>query len=261
MAFLIERFPSVRATFNFTPSLLLQLTELMSGSVLDIFLEHARKPAAELTETERAFIIRHFFAANWATMVRPFPRYHELLVKRGTEVKERDLLRVAQEFSNQEILDLQVWHNLAWFGYGALSRYPRLAALRLKDRGFTEENKLEMLDIQHQVVSEIIPFYRRLMETGQIELTTTPFYHPILPLVIDTDFARRPCPDTPLPSRFRAPEDAEQQIYRAVALHAELFGQPPVGLWPSEGSVCPEMVPMLRKAGLRWMATDEGVLA
>lgn len=261
MAFLIGRFPSVRATFNFTPSLLLQLTELSSGSIQDIFLEHARKPAAELTDLERAFIIRHFFSANWATMVRPFPRYHELLVKRGMAVNDHDLQRLVREFSVQELLDLQVWHNLAWFGYGAVARYPRLAALRLKDRGFTEENKLEVLEIQHQIVGEIVPFYRRLAEAGQIELTTTPFYHPILPLVIDTDFARRPRPDTPLPPRFRAPEDAEQQIRNAVALHTELFGRPPAGLWPSEGSVCPEIVPMLRKAGLQWMATDEGILA
>ncbi len=261
MAFMIERFPSVRATFNFTPSLLLQLRELSSGRVADLFYEHARKPAADLTEAERAFVVRHFFAINWLTMVRPHPRYHELLVKRGTEVRGQDLNRLARQFTTQELLDLQVWHNLAWFGFGAVARYPRLSALRQKDRGFTEEEKHEVLAIQRRIIDEIIPFYRRLAGTGEIELTTTPFYHPILPLIIDTDFARRARPETPLPSHFHAPEDAEQHLRSAVALHTELFGRPPQGLWPSEGSVCPEMIPMVKQAGLTWMATDEGVLA
>ncbi len=261
MVYLIQHHPAIKATFNFTPSLLIQLREVASGSVRDLFLDHAQRPVDDLTAPERAFLLRHFFAANWGTMVLPFPRYHELLAKRGADVYGQDLDELAKRFTTQEFLDLQVWHNLAWFGYGALARFPQLAALRAKDRGFTEEEKHGVLALQQQVVSEIIPMYRGLAESGQIELTTTPFYHPILPLVIDTDFARRPRPDALLPQRFQAPEDAEAQIRNAVAFHTEVFGRPPVGLWPSEGSVCPEMVPMLHRAGIRWTATDEGILA
>jgi len=261
MAYALERFPAVRSTFNFTPSLLVQLNEVVSGSVIDLFLEYTKRPAGDLTGGERAFLLRHFFAANWANMVRPFPRYHELLVKRGLDLHGQDLDRLAREFSTQDFLDLQVWHNLAWFGYGAVARYPALAALRLKDRGFTEENKRELLAIQLQVVGEIIPMYRKLAELGQIELTTSPFYHPILPLVIDTDIARRPRRESAVPSRFQAPDDAQAQLRHAVALHTALFGRAPQGLWPSEGSVCPEMIPMVREAGLKWMATDEDILA
>ncbi|MGH7205060.1 MAG: glycoside hydrolase family 57 protein [Nitrospiraceae bacterium] len=261
MASLLERFPTVRATVNLTPSLLVQLQELTSGSVRDLFLERAQRPAAELTPAERAFIVRHFFAANWGTMVRPYPRYHELLVKRGMDVKGQDLDRLAHHFTPQDFLDLQVWHNLAWFGYGTVARYPRLAALRVKGRGFTEDDKREVLALQQEAVTQIIPLYRKLAESGQIELTTSPFYHPILPLLIDTDFAKRSRLETALPQRFQAPADAETQIQQAVAFHTEQFGKPPAGLWPPEGSVCPEMAPILRRAGLRWMATDEGVLA
>jgi alpha-amylase/alpha-mannosidase (GH57 family) len=229
--------------------------------VRDLFLEHAQRPAADLRPEEKAFLVRHFFSANWATMVRPYPRYHELLVKRGAGVYGRDLERVARQFSTQDLLDLQMWHNLAWFGYGTVSRYPRLAALRAKNRGFTEEEKQDVLALQLATVQDIVPLYRRLMEREQIELTTTPFFHPILPLVIDTDFTRRARPDLPLPSRFHAPEDAETQLQRAVESHTTTFGRAPVGLWPSEGSVCPELIPMLPKVGLRWLATDEGILA
>lgn len=261
MAHLLERFPTVKATFNFTPSLLVQLQELASGTVRDLFLEYAQKPAADLTLTERAFLVRHFFAANWVTMVRPFPRYHELLVKRGTHIHGQDLTGLARQFTVQELRDLQVWHNLAWFGYGTVRRHPRLAALRKKDRGFTEEDKQEVLALQLQTVAEIIPLYRKLAESGQIELTTSPFYHPILPLLIDTDQARRGRPDTALPQRFQASADADAQVRQAVALHRDLFGSAPAGLWPSEGSVCPELIPILRRAGLQWTATDEGILA
>jgi alpha-amylase/alpha-mannosidase (GH57 family) len=261
MAYGLEKFPAVKATFNFTPSLLRQLQEIGAGSVRDLFLEHAQRPAASLRPEEKAFLIRHFFSANWATMVRPYPRYHELLVKRGAEVYGQDLERVARQFSTQDLLDLQTWHNLAWFGYGMVNRYPRLAALRAKNKGFTEEEKQEVLDLQLVAVREIVPLYRRLMEREQVELTTTPFFHPILPLVIDTDITRRARPDLPLPSRFHAPEDAETQLQRAVEFHTATFGRPPVGLWPSEGSVCPELIPMLPKVGLRWLATDEGILA
>jgi len=132
MAFLLERFPRVHATFNFTPSLLVQLKEIGEGAVQDLFLEHAQRRAADLSQEEQAFLIRHYFSINWATMIRPYPRYHELLVKRGLDIDGQDLQRLARQFTTQELLDLQVWFNLAWFGYGAVQRYPRLAALRAK---------------------------------------------------------------------------------------------------------------------------------
>jgi alpha-amylase/alpha-mannosidase (GH57 family) len=261
MAYLLDQFPEVHATFNFTPSLLMQLQEIGSGKVFDLFLEHAQLPAADLTLEEKAFLVRHFFSAHWTTMVRPYPRYHELLVKRGLELDGHDLHHIARRFSTQELLDLQVWHNLAWFGYGTLRQYPRLAALRQKNRGFTEEDKHEILAIQRIVVQDIVPRYRRLLDREQIELTTTPFFHPILPLVIDTDITRRARPDLPLPTRFRAREDAEVQLRQAVEFHRATFGRLPIGLWPSEGSVCPELLPLVHQAGLRWLATDEGILA
>lgn len=261
MAYLLERFPSIHATFNFTPSLLLQLEEIGRGTVRDIFFEHAERPAADLTLEERAFLITHYFSINWATMIRPYPRYHELLVKRGLNLEGQNFERLARQFTVQELLDLQIWFNLAWFGYGAVSRHPGLAALHAKGRGFSEEDKQEVLKIQRNTVQAIVPMYRSLADRGQIELTTTPFYHPILPLVIDSDIARRARPDLPLPSRFRAPEDAEAQLQRAVNFHSSAFGRPPAGLWPSEGSVCPELIPMLRRNGFKWLATDEGILS
>jgi alpha-amylase/alpha-mannosidase (GH57 family) len=157
MAYLLEKFPAVHSTFDFTPSLLLQLQEIGSGTIRDLFLEHAQRSAKDLTIEEKAFLFRYFLSANWATMVRPYPRYHELLVRGGLEVSSRDLDRIARQFSTQDFLDLQVWHKLTWFGYGAVRQYPRLAALRKKNRGFTEEEKDEVPALQRVAMQEIVP--------------------------------------------------------------------------------------------------------
>jgi alpha-amylase/alpha-mannosidase (GH57 family) len=261
MGILLEEYPEVRATVNLTPSLLLQLQEQDQGTVQDVFWAHAARPAADLTEEERIFVIRQFFAANWETMVRPHHRYYGLLIQRGLFPRDEDLPNLGRRFSAQDLLDLQVWHNLAWFGHRALARYPALRDLIAKGRQFTESDKQTVLATQREVIGQIIPLYRRLQERGQVELSTSPFFHPILPLLIDTDSARRSRPDSALPQRFAHPEDAEAQLRQAVDFHERLFGRRPVGLWPSEGSVCPELIPLLGRLGIRWTATDEGILA
>lgn len=261
MGVLLEEYPEVQATCNLTPSLLLQIQEQVQGTVTDDFLAHAVRPAADLTEPERVFILRHFFAANWDTMVRSHERYYWLLVHRDLHARQEDLAGIARRFSTQDFLDVQVWHNLAWFGHRAVARNPELRELLIKGGHFSESDKQIVLKIQRDIVSQIIPLYRRLQDRGQIELSTTPFYHPILPLLIDTDFARRSRPDCALPQRFAYPEDAEAQLRRAIDFHEALFGRRPLGLWPSEGSVCPELMPILSSLGIRWAATDEGVLA
>ncbi|TLY21699.1 MAG: glycoside hydrolase, partial [Nitrospirae bacterium] len=261
MGMLLDEHPDVRVTVNLTPSLLLQLQELADGSVTDLFWTHTARPAEDLTSDERVFILRHFFSANWDTMIRPHDRYYGLLFQRGTHPRDEDLPDLARRFSTQDLLDLQVWHNLAWFGHRALAQYPVLRELTAQGRQFTEFDKQAVLATQREIVGQIIPLYRRLQERGQVELSTTPFYHPILPLLIDTDSARRSRPDSALPQRFAHPEDAEAQLRKAFSLHERLFGRRPMGLWPSEGSVCPELVPILTKLGFRWAATDEGILA
>jgi alpha-amylase/alpha-mannosidase (GH57 family) len=261
MGVLLEEHPEARVTVNLTPSLLHQLQELANGAVTDVFWTHASRPAADLSESERLFILRQFFSANWDTMIRPHDRYYGLLIQRGTQPRDEEWPRIASRFSVQDLLDLQVWHNLAWCGHRALARFPQLRELLAKGRQFSESDKQAVLAAQREILDGIIPLYRRLQERGQIELSTTPFFHPILPLLIDTDSARRSRPDSALPQRFAHPEDAEAQIRKALDFHETLFGRRPVGLWPSEGSVCPELIPILTKLGIRWAATDEGVLA
>jgi len=257
MISLIADYPGVRLNFNLTPVLLLQIEEIVEGRVTDLWLERSRKPAGDLDESERAAVLEDFFKANWANMVKPEPRYAQLLNQRGEHPRREELPRIARRFTRQDFLDLQVWFNLAWCGYTARRRFPELAALRKKGRNFTETEKARLLEIHLEIMRSIPLAYRAAEERGQVELTTTPFFHPILPLVYDTAFAERCLPDREFPHRFHWPQDAEAQLTLAIENHERLFGRRPRGLWPSEGSIAPEMIPLMQQAGIEYFCSDE----
>ncbi|NUN93543.1 MAG: hypothetical protein HUU04_07165 [Verrucomicrobiae bacterium] len=260
MAAMAERHPEIRMAFNLTPVLLKQIEELARGDVRDLWREWTLIPAAELGPVEKRLLLEHFFKANWDNLVRPNPRYHELLARRGYDLGHASLDAVASAFSRQDFLDLQVWFNLAWCGHAAFRERPELDELRRKGRGFSEEDKRAVLDAHQRVLEGLIGRYRRLAERGGVELSTSPFFHPISPLICDTEFALRAMPMATLPPPFRWPDDLEAQLRLAVEQHTRLFGAAPTGLWPSEGAVCPEMLPAVQRHGFRWMATDEEIL-
>src|SRR5512138_2350587 len=260
MAWILERHPKVRCTVNFTPILLEQLEDYARGAAHDRFQDLTRRPAEELAPEDRGAILRSFFMVDWETHVRPVPRYWDLLQKRGREVGHADVARLAATFSDAEITDLQALFNLAWMGFGALADDEGLRALLAKGRGYSREDVAYVLAAQRRILAEIVPRWRRLAERGQVELSSTPYYHPILPLLCDTDAARRALPGVQLPPRFAHPEDARWHVREAMASHARRFGKPPAGMWPAEGSVSPEALEVLASEGVRWAASDEGVL-
>jgi alpha-amylase/alpha-mannosidase (GH57 family) len=257
MVSLLPDYPGVRVNMNMTPVLLLQLKELGEGSVRDLWLEWARRPAADLEDPERLALLENYFKINHEHLVRPFPRYWELLNKRGFQFDREEAKRGMRYWSTQDFLDLQTWFNLAWCGYTAERLYPELRELKRKGRGFTEQEKGRVLEIHGEIVRRIVPLYREAEDRGQVEITTTPFFHPILPLVYDSGLAERCLPGRVFPQRFHWPEDAEAQMRMAVDQHTAMFGKAPRGLWPSEGSVAPELVPLMQKVGLRYFCSDE----
>jgi alpha-amylase/alpha-mannosidase (GH57 family) len=192
-------------------------------------------------------------------MIRPYPRYNELFEKRGLSVDSAE--RARKRFTKRDIVDLQCWSNLVWFHPVAFERDKELAEFRKKGRHWTEAEKQWLLGKQLDLLREVVPLHRRLQERGQIELTTSPFYHPILPLLWDKRLARRAMPGVALPQFLDSyADDAREQIRRAVEFHEKLFGQKPRGMWPSEGSVCQAMIPAIADAGFQWTATDEEIL-
>jgi alpha-amylase/alpha-mannosidase (GH57 family) len=165
-------------------------------------------------------------------------------------------------FADDYFVDLALWFNLAWMDPDDIASDEKLAALREKGRNFSREEVRYVIGRQRFMASGAPHLYHRLERQGQVEIMTVPYFHPILPLLIDTGAARRADPSAVLPERaFAYPEDAQVQLEEAVASHQRAFGVRPRGVWPSEGAVSPEAADAVKAAGLTWLASDEGVLA
>ena len=249
LAWVLEQHPGVRMVVNFVPSLLDQLERVVAGAS-DRFRDLSRGPAYALSEQERRFMALHFFSCCKERLIDPQPRYLDLWTRR------EDFGR----WSEQDLRDLQVHFNLAWMGLAARAQEPVAGRLLRQGRGFSDSQRDELLIAQDRVCARVVPSWTMLASRGQVELTTTPYFHPILPLLIDSDAANRCLPGATLPPRFSWPEDARLQVSRALARHEEVFGVRPVGMWPAEGAVSPEAVRVMAEEGVRWIATDEGVL-
>ena len=249
MAAILEKYPEIHATFNLTPSLIRQLDDLEAGAK-DLYWVKTEIPADQLNDEDQQFILDHFFDTN-SNIIARFPRYEELRAQRDSGV----------EFTSQDFLDLQMLFNLAWLDPDWLAIEP-MAGLVTKGRSFTEADKEVVLQEHARLIAEVIPIHKRLQDAGQIEVTTTPYTHPILPLLVDTNLAQIALPDINLPTeKFSQPEDAAEQVANGVKIYEEHFNRQPRGMWPGEGSVAEDIVPLVAQNNIVWMASDEGVLA
>jgi alpha-amylase/alpha-mannosidase (GH57 family) len=259
MAALVAEHPSVHLTINLTPALLEQIEDYTDRAATDEALELTLKPAEELSADDRERMLGTFFDADWHRQVFVHARYAELFAKR----------RAGEPFLHQDLRDLQAWFNLAWFGKEMRDGPQQLVTgevvsidgLVRKAQGFDVADLRRIVDEQLKVLRAIVPMHRALQDKGQIEVSTTPYYHPILPLLVDTDRATIDLPGAGLPPRFAHPEDARTQVERACARYERHFGRAVRGMWPAEGAVSQFVVPLFAGAGLKWIASDAGVLA
>jgi len=255
--------PGVRHTVNLVPSLLVQVRDYVENGAEDVFLSLSRKNALDLTKDENEFLLRNFFSAYAPTMILPQPRYADLF--RGHEAALRALGRKnggAGGYGASEYTDLATLFNLTWFHPLFREENPELSRLWRKGSGFTEREKHYVLDYQLEVMGRVIDEYRKLSMEDRGELSSSPMYHPILPLLIDNRSALDARPGAALPGLpFSWPEDARIQLERGRGVFHDLFGADPGGLWPSEGSISPAALEMAAGTGFRWAATDEILLA
>jgi starch synthase len=251
MPALLDGYPKVRATFNLVPSLLAQIEDYGKEESVDLFLNLSRRPAGELSVEEREFLLRWMRESPKALRVQQSPRYLELASR-----------PIDAQFTMGDIRDLQVWFNLAWCDPVWVESDPRLAELKRKDRDFSESDKTPLFEAQMEMMQKVIPKYRELADRGQAELTFSPYYHPILPLLCHVDSARIANPQIQLPEHhFSHREDAERQISLGLGLFERLLGRRPKGMWPSEMAVGESMIGLATGANLGWMISDEEVLA
>ncbi|HKQ97888.1 MAG TPA: glycoside hydrolase, partial [Candidatus Polarisedimenticolia bacterium] len=210
MVRVLEEFPGVRVTFNLVATLLEQIDAYRAGGS-DQFRETARTPVEDLDDAGRRFLVDNFFAAQEARMIRPLPRFAELLDKRREARRRRGEDQAWRDFRPEELRDLQALFDLAWFGFRAREDYPEIAALHRQGRGFTAKDVATLHRVQDDILGRLPGLYRAAAARGQAEITASPYAHPILPLLVDSDSAKVALPDAPLPPRFTAPGDARAQ--------------------------------------------------
>jgi alpha-amylase/alpha-mannosidase (GH57 family) len=258
MVKLLEEFPRVHQTFNLVPSLITQIQDYVSGQAQDPFLQVAAKPAPDLTLEERKFALQYLFQANSVNVIGRYPRYRELWERfRGAGDSPE---RADKYFQPQDFTDLQVLSQIGWFDEYLLEEQD-IAGLVRKGRNFSLEDQRLVIAREGDFLGRVLPVHAEAANKGQIEISSSPFYHPILPLVCDTNAGAASAPGLPLPqNRYRHPEDAREQLRRGLDLHEKVFGMRPRGVWPSEGSVSEEAIAIAHRLGVKWMATDEGVL-
>ncbi|MFA6079725.1 MAG: glycoside hydrolase family 57 protein [Candidatus Omnitrophota bacterium] len=258
MAALLEDFENVKVTFNMVPVLMEQLNDYVKNGATDVLLDLTLKDASSLAHKDKVQLLTHFFKINFKRFIEPNERYKELFAKKGN----RSLTpSVVKRYDTEDLRDLQVLYNLAWFHSISIDEDTNLRDLVDKNRGYSEEDKEYVIFKQKEILSEILPLYKRLQDEGRIEISTTPYYHPILPLLCDTSIAGISSPEMELPrKRFCHPEDAKWHLEEAIKYYTEQFGRPPRGMWPSEGSVSDEALELMMSLGIEWAATDEDIL-
>lgn len=257
MVRILEEFPSIRQTFNLVPSMMAQVDEYASGEAREPYLTLALKRAEDLSPGEQDFLLQHSFHADVARMISRFPRYEEIYQLRQAHRGDPNARRF---FGPRDFRDLQMLSQLVWFDEDVRLEDPQLRKWVDQGRDYSIADQEEMGRKQRELIAKVVPEYSKLAASGQIEISTTPYYHPILPLLCDSNIASVSHPGVPLPTRFRYPQDARKQLELAKDYMGRRMGTQPVGLWPSEGSVSDEVFHLAAEAGFQWAATDSGVL-
>ena len=267
MAYHLEQHPQVKAVVNFVPVLLDQLEDYQqhfaSGQIRDPLLRLlARENLNDLSVAERELVLDSCFRSNHHKMVAPYPAYKRLsdLFK----MLEPDGSVALAYLSGQYMADLLTWYHLVWCGESLRREHDLLIQLMSKDENFTHADRKKLFDLIGQTLQEIIPRYRKLAESGQIELSTTPHYHPLAPLLLDFNSALESAPGSSLPQSQHYPggkSRVQAHIVSAQASHRARFGAAPQGIWPAEGSVSTALLELLAEQECRWAASGQGVLA
>lgn len=256
LVLILEKYPLLHQTVNLVPSLILQLEEYANGTAVDPYLALTLSPFSQLRREEKQYIIKHFFDANHYHLIRPHPRYEELYQERHLKGEQW----CYDHWGKKDYSDLLAWHNLAWFD-PLFWDDPEIAAWLEKGENFSLRDRKNICAKQQEIIARIIPQHKKMQETGQLEVTTTPYTHPILPLLADTNAGRVAIPNLPLPdTRFLWEEDIPRHLNKAWNIYEERFGRSPRGLWPSEQSVSPSILPHVAKRGFNWLCSDEAVL-
>ena len=266
MAYHLERHPKIHAVVNFVPILLDQLDDysdqFATGQLRDPLLRLLIvENTNSLSEEHRQLAFDACFLSNHTKMISPYPAYKRLWELYKLLQAESDT--ALSYLSGQYVADLLTWYHLAWCGESVRREHALVAHLMSKAENFSYEDRKQLFDLIGELIDGIIPRYRKLADSGQIEISATPHYHPLAPLLIDFTSAKEAMPDAPLPNSPHYPKGKQRviaHIHSAKNSHRARFGSEPQGMWPAEGSISTETLEVFASEGCRWVASGEGVL-
>lgn len=269
MAYHLEANPKARVTFNFVPILLNQLqdysAQFAQHDIRDPLLRLLVEPnLAQINREQCKLIVQSCFKSHHEKMLSPFPHYQRLLQLYQLVEPMMEKYDEFHYLSAQYKADLLVWYHLAWCGESLRRNNPAVQALMAKGELFTIADRKQLFDVIGETITGLIPRYKALMQTKQIEISTTPYYHPILPLLLDFKACSDAMPHAPLPENSQymgGQARAISHVLTAKQYHAELFGSTPRGMWPAEGGVSHTALSLMAEHGVEWAATGQGVLA
>lgn len=257
LVLLLERYPTLHQTVNLVPSLILQLEDYAAGNAIDPYFALTLTPESQITTEHKLKILEYFFNANYRTLIAPHKRYQELYEQRHNS----GITWCLENWTLQDYCDLMAWHNLAWIDPLFWQEDPELQAWGQQGKNFSLGDRQRIIAKQRQIIQRIIPQHRQMQETGQLEITTSPYTHPILPLLADTSSGRIAVPTMNLPEpRFCWSEDIARHLQKAKIIYRDRFGREPKGLWPSEQAVSPGILADIAQAKFQWLCSDETVL-
>ncbi len=262
----LERYPGVHAVVNFVPVLLEQLddyaTQIASGELRDPLLGLLAHPdSTRYTDGERELILATCFRSNHRHMLEPYVPYRRL---RDLHAATETLDAPNHYLSGTYYSDLLTWYHLAWTGESVRRHHPWVRELIARGEGFTNDERARLLRLIGNELAALAARYGALAGSGQVELSTTPYAHPLGPLLLDFNTAREALPELSLPQADGYPGGAARlrlHCTRAREYHTQCFGAAPVGSWPAEGAVSAALLGLFAEQGFRWAATGEAVLA
>ena len=256
MVLFLDKYPKLKLNIDVVPALVDAIIDYCNGAN-DIHSELTTSEIENLTEEEKSFILNNFFSPKFETMLFKSENYKKLYQKRFSKDVHN-----TKEFDNRELSDLMALFNLVWIDPIHFSRYPKLAELWEKQYNYTLEDRIEIIEIHRQIMREIIPTYKKYIQTGRLELTTSPYYHAILPILVDAKGSiKKSMTLDGLPATLGMSDDAKIQVKNALDRIEEVFGVRPQGMWPPELCVGPKTLALLAKEGLKWTISDEGILS
>lgn len=253
MVTIVDKFKNLKLNFNLVPVLLDALIDYGEKGLHDI---HSRITVTEhLTDDDKEFIINNFFDANYHSMILPNPEYNKLYQKYQASTGNDISI-----FTEQEYADLTALFNLVWSDPIYKNKYPELKKLFKKGKNYTIQDRIKIIDIQRDIIRNIIPAYKKCLKKGKIEITTSPYYHPILPILLDINSVKKSS-TSELPANLKMELDAKMQTVSALDRIEEIFGIRPKGIWPSEHCISPKVMNMFKEIGIKWTISDEGILS